>query len=438
MSMINIHQLYQIYLRHPIICTDTRTIIKGSIFIALRGENFDANQFAESAVNKGAAYALVDDPSVIKNDQYLFTDNTLETLQQLALYHRRQLNIPFIGITGTNGKTTTKELFYSVLSQHFKTYATQGNLNNHIGVPLSVLSVTKDFEIAIIEMGANHTKEIEFLCSIARPTHGLITNVGKAHLEGFGSFEGVKEAKGELYAYLSINKGLAFVNRDNHFLVDMARDHALIHIAWYGTGSDNYISGNLADISPLTVTWRKNYQEVEALEHTVTSNLTGIYNVENILAAICAGNYFKLSPDEIKNGISDYIPVNNRSQIKNTGKNRLICDYYNANPSSMNVALNNLEVINTENKALILGDMFELGEASETEHEIIVNKALGMNAQRRIFVGNDFYKHKNPKAEFYRSTNEAFNALRAHPIQDSTILIKGSRGMKLETLVDLF
>lgn len=437
--MITIEELYNIYLKHPVICTDTRKITPGSFFIALRGDSFDANQFAEKAVTEGgAAYALVDDPAVIKDSRYILVDNTLQALQKLASFHRQKLTIPFIGITGTNGKTTTKELIYSVLSQHFKTYATQGNLNNHIGVPLTILSVTKEIEIAIIEMGANHVKEIDFLCNISKPTHGLITNVGKAHLEGFGSFHGVMRAKGELYAYLSGNNGLAFINRDNNFLVDMSREHSLTQIAYYGTGNDNYISGKLVNASPLTVSWRKNYQETDPLENTTTSNLTGAYNLENILAAICIGSYFRLSAEEINHGISTYLPVNNRSQIKKTEKNLLICDYYNANPSSMSVALDNLSAMQAENKAVILGDMFELGNDAAIEHEVIVDKALGIKAQRRIFVGKEFYRHKNPEAEFYPDTEEAIKALQNNSIENSTILIKGSRGMKFESLAALF
>lgn len=436
--MITIEELYDLYLKHPIISTDTRKITSGNFFIALKGENFDANQFAGKALEDGAAYVLVDDASVVKDDRYILVDDTLHTLQLLATHHRQQLNIPFIGITGSNGKTTTKELLYSVLSQHFKTYATQGNLNNHIGVPLTILSITRETEMAIIEMGANHLKEIELLCSISRPTHGLITNVGKAHLEGFGSLEGVKKGKGELYAYLSENKGLAFVNHDNNNLVDMARDHGLTQIAYYGTGNDNYISGRLINSSPLNIAWRKNYQEADALEHTVISNLTGKYNLENILAAVCVGSYFKLSAEEVNNGIADYLPENNRSQIKKTEKNLLICDYYNANPGSMTVALDNLTDIQAENKVLILGDMFELGNDAATEHKIIIDKALEVNANRRIFIGKEFYSQKNAKAEFYPNTAEAIEAIRHNPIENSTILIKGSRGMKFETIAGLF
>ena len=436
--MITIEELYDLYLKHPIISTDTRKITSGNFFIALKGENFDANQFAGKALEDGAAYVLVDDASVVKDSRYILVDDTLHTLQLLATHHRQQLNIPFIGITGSNGKTTTKELLYSVLSQHFKTYATQGNLNNHIGVPLTILSITRKTEMAIIEMGANHLKEIELLCNISRPTHGLITNVGKAHLEGFGSLEGVKKGKGELYAYLSENKGLAFVNHDNNNLVDMARDHRLTQIAYYGTGNDNYISGRLINSSPLTIAWRKNYQEADALEHTVISNLTGKYNLENILAAVCVGSYFKLSAEEVNNGISTYLPVNNRSQIKKTDKNLLICDYYNANPGSMTVALDNLTDIQAENKVLILGDMFELGNDAATEHKIIIDKALEVNANRRIFIGKEFYSQKNAKAEFYPNTAEAIEAIRHNPIENSTILIKGSRGMKFETIAGLF
>lgn len=436
--MPDISSLYDIYLKQRAISTDTRQIKPGCIFFALKGDNFDGNAFASKAMESGAAYAVIDDPKHQTSEKHILVPDVLTALQQLALHHREQLQIPFIAITGSNGKTTTKELISSVLSQHYKTYATPGNLNNHIGVPLTLLSVTSDTEVAIIEMGANHQKEIGFLCSIAKPTHGLITNVGRAHLEGFGGFEGVKLAKGELYQYLAEHHGTVFINRDNTELVDISRRYAMQHQVRYGTGSQNLISGKLASALPnLIVEWHREQQEFDDLTHTATSNLTGAYNFENILAAITIGSFFGLSPDEINAGIAAYFPANNRSQIVKTASNTLICDYYNANPSSMLVALDNLQSIDAENKAVILGDMFELGSESETEHRLILEKALGTEAATRLFIGNEFYKLKNESAGFYRTTTEAYLALKELKLENSTVLIKGSRGMKLEQLVEL-
>lgn len=431
-------ELYQVYLKHPQICTDTRKITESCIFFALKGENFDANEFASKALDSGAAYAVVDDERCVISDKYLLVEDVLTTLQQLSAFHRQKLKIPVIGITGTNGKTTTKELINSVLSQHCKTYATQGNLNNHIGVPLTLLSIRPDCNIAIIEMGANHQKEIEFLCSLAQPGYGLITNVGKAHLEGFGGIEGVKIAKGELYEYLSKTNGTVFINTDNPLLVDMSRDRNVKNVIRYGKGATNYLSGNLKEVSPtLTVEWQLKGQEDESI-NTAESNLPGTYNCENILAAICIGSFFKLSPEQINNGIKAYLPQNNRSQILKTDRNTVICDYYNANPSSMMVALDNLETVPAEFKVMILGDMFELGTDAAMEHRFIVDKALQTSSNRRVFIGEEFYKLKDSvDAEFYRSTIEAREAIKSDPIKNSTVLLKGSRGMKLESLVNL-
>lgn len=423
------------------VSTDTRNISPGCLFFALKGDNFDANAFAASALEAGAAWAIVDDPAVKTDDRFIVVENVLETLQDLARHHRRQLSIPFIGITGTNGKTTTKELLNSVLSQHCKTHATVGNLNNHIGVPLTILSIPTDTEIAIIEMGANHQKEIGFLCSIAQPTHGLITNVGKAHLEGFGGFEGVKIAKGELYSYLAESGGTAFINSDNHQLVDMSRERNLEKVISYGSTADNFVSGTLQQSAPfLVVNWHKEAMEIDDNVHVAKSNLTGIYNLENILAAICIGTYFKLSADQINRGIENYRPTNFRSQITKTENNTVICDFYNANPSSMAVALENLDNSTDKPKAFILGDMFELGNEAENEHREIIRKAAAMDVHRQIFVGGEFYKLRDTVttgAEFYRSTAEAFEHLRKNPLKGFLILVKGSRSMKLETLMEL-
>lgn len=438
---MNSDLLYQKYLPNRTVSTDTRNISPGCIFFALKGEHFDGNEFAAGALAAGASYAVVDNPLVKTDDRFILVNDVLTALQDLARHHRLQQSIPFIAITGTNGKTTTKELVNSVLSQHCKTHATSGNLNNHIGVPLTLLSMPEETEIAIIEMGANHRREIAFLCGIAQPTHGLITNVGKAHLEGFGSFEGVKLAKGELYEYLRDHQGTAFINSDNRQLVDMKRDRNLENVVSYGSTADNYISGTLEESTPfLTVSWHREAFEHDDHTHLAKSNLTGIYNLENILAAICIGTFFKLSPEQINQGIESYRPANNRSQITETAKNTLICDFYNANPSSMAVALDNLANAPADGKAFILGDMFELGEESETEHREIVTKAMSINASRSIFIGEDFYKMKDQagkQAEFYRSTSEALSALENKPLNHLLILIKGSRGMKLETLLPL-
>lgn len=431
-------QLYQIYLKHPVICTDTRKITPSCLFFALRGENFNANEFALKALDDGASFAVIDDAQYAINDRCILVDEVLGSLQELARFHRRQLDIPVIGITGTNGKTTTKELINSVLSQHFKTYATIGNLNNHIGVPLTLLSIKEDYDIAVVEMGANHQKEIEFLCSIAQPTHGLITNVGKAHLEGFGGIEGVRIAKGELYDYLAKSGGTVFLNSDNAILRDMCDERHLENIVSYGGGNQNYLAVELKELSPsLSVEWKLNH-EIDNRTYTAVSNLPGTYNFENIAAAICIGSFFKLSPEEINTGIEAYKPENSRSQILNTQHNTIISDCYNANPSSMFVALDNLAAISAKHKVMILGDMFELGDESIFEHQQVIDKALKTPSDQRIFIGEEFYKLKgNVEARFYRNTEEAFEALKHTPIRNSTILVKGSRGMKLEKILPL-
>ncbi|MDB5121385.1 MAG: UDP-N-acetylmuramoylalanyl-D-glutamyl-2,6-diaminopimelate/D-alanyl-D-alanyl ligase [Sphingobacteriales bacterium] len=435
---MNIEKLYSIYLEHPTICTDTRLIEEGCLFFALKGDNFNGNKFAHQALQKGAAYAIIDEEEYCQSARHILVSDVLETLQNLAKHRRSQLKIPFIGITGTNGKTTTKELINAVLSQHYKTFATKGNLNNHIGVPLTILSIQADTEIAIIEMGANHQQEIEFLCSISQPTHGLITNVGKAHLEGFGSFDGVKKAKGELYTYLAEHQGIAFINQDNKILTEMANARLIKNTIDYGRSETSYVSGKILNSAPyISIKWSSRSEEFENNGLEANSNLTGTYNFENILAAITIGCFFRLSPDEINKGVHSYLPSNNRSQITKTEQNTLICDYYNANPSSVQVALDNLETVNAENKVLILGDMFELGDEAAAEHLEIVAKAQRIDLSKRIFIGQEFYKLKNTSDHFYPSTTEAFDALKNNPITNATILIKGSRGMKLETLVPL-
>jgi UDP-N-acetylmuramoyl-tripeptide--D-alanyl-D-alanine ligase len=451
--------LYNLFLQHPVISTDTRKIVPGSLFFALKGDKFDANTFAQQAIEAGAAYSVVDNPAYQLGEKYLLVDDVLTALQDLARHHRRQLKIPVVGLTGTNGKTTTKELINSVLSQHFKTQATQGNLNNHIGVPLTILTIDKTHEAAVIEMGANHQKEIELLCSISQPSHGLITNVGKAHLEGFGGVEGVKKGKGELYDYLkksgspevrkSENKtdtGIAFVNGDNAILMEMMQARQLSNVVLYGSSNtDNLVSGKIIDNSPLlTLEWTNNSS---GKSHIVKTQLTGAYNLDNILAAICIGVHFKLSDDEINTGIESYQPKNNRSQIVQTASNTLICDYYNANPSSMFVAIENIGKLTANRKVLILGDMFEMGDEAAAEHEAVLKKAMETPVDERMFIGKEFQKagevivnSSSFKASktFYATAEDAIVGLKANPIKNSTVLIKGSRGMALERLVELF
>lgn len=432
-------ELYKIYLQHPVITTDTRKITPGSLFFALKGDNFDANTFASHAVEAGAAYAVIDNAEYNAGPAYIVVDDVLTALQDLARHHRRQLSIPVVGLTGTNGKTTTKELINAVLSEQFNTLATQGNLNNHIGVPLTMLNINASHQAAVIEMGANHVGEIEFLSSISQPTHGLITNVGKAHLEGFGSLEGVKKAKGELYDFLSTNNGLTFINSNNPILIAMqsARKFKTAPV-FYGNAIDDLISGEITGNAPyLSFTWTNN---TSGESYEVTTQLTGAYNLDNILAAICIGLSFKLSAEQINRGIAGYQPKNNRSQVLQTATNTLICDYYNANPTSMAAAIGNMSELTAAHKALVLGDMFELGTEAEAEHKAILEKALTTPVDRRIIIGQEFYKLKTDglPVEFYQSRDDAAMALKEQPITDSTILIKGSRGMALEKLLELF
>ncbi len=460
-------QLYTLYLQHPQISTDTRKIAAGSLFFALKGDKFDANTFAAQALEAGAAYAVIDNADYNTSERYILVDDVLTALQDLARYHRRQLTIPVIGLTGTNGKTTTKELINSVLSQQFNTLATQGNLNNHIGVPLTILGINNTHRIAVIEMGANHQKEITLLSSISQPSHGLITNVGKAHLEGFGGVEGVKKGKGELYDYLASeagyegwesdngvvsdfrvagflkNYGIGFVNGDNPTLMEMQLARPLPNVVLYGDCAGSLVSGQIIENAPLlTLEW-VNHHSGES--HKLKTQLTGAYNLDNILAAISIGIYFNLTGEQINRGIEGYQPKNNRSQIVQTDTNTLICDYYNANPSSMFVAIENVGKIDAPYKVLVLGDMFEMGDEAEAEHQAVIKKALETPVNQCIFIGAEFAKASltftdlsNNKATYYQTAEEAIEGLKTKPIKNATVLIKGSRGMALERLVALF
>jgi len=430
--MITTEELYKNYLENPLISTDTRNIAEGCIFFALKGDNFNANTFALQAIEKGAAFAVVDEAEYAVNEKCLLVADVLSALQDLARHYRKQLNIPVIGLTGSNGKTTSKELVNAVLAERYKTFATFGNLNNHIGVPLSILSIKNDVEIAIIEMGANHQKEIELLCTIAQPTHGIITNVGMAHLDGFGGFEGVKKGKAELYSYLKETNGYIFINRDNNHLMEMSRAEGLSKLIFYGTELGNTIKGTLKSSDPfIEVEWTNQEQYSE-----VKTQLTGRYNFENILAAICIGDFFDMNPEEINKGLSNYEPKNNRSQLTKTESNTIICDFYNANPSSMSAALSNISALTANKKVAILGDMFELGPESETQHKLIAEQAIKSGLNEIIFIGKYFCALRDEyDAIFFETPNEAADYITKNKIKDSLILLKGSRGMKLEALL---
>lgn len=431
---MHINDIYEIYLKNPRITTDTRKIETGSIFLALKGDNFNGNTFADQALSLGASNVIIDERAYKKDERYILVDDVLTTLQELAVHHRNQLDIPIIGITGTNGKTTTKELIYSVLKQKFRTFATFGNLNNHIGVPLSLLSIEPSTEIAIIEMGANHIHEIDFLCTLSRPNYGLITNVGRAHLEGFGSFEGVKKAKSELYNWLASNEGTLFLQSDNIDLATMTKAFHFKEVIRYGFSTGNNVYGELRGNDPfLRLEWTHKNKTA-----TVETQLTGAYNVENILAAIAIGCYFGLSAQEVNKGISDYKPENNRSQILKTENNTVICDFYNANASSMKAALENVQSISTPlRKMVILGDMFELGDESAQEHSKLISQGRLMNGIDFIYIGKEFCKLTDNSAQFYETTEEAIQALKNENLHDRLILLKASRGMAFEKMLEI-
>lgn len=427
-----LNKLYQIFKNSPIISTDTRNIIPGSIFFALKGENFNGNEFANKALDCGASLAVVDDPEIPASEGLFKVTNVLKTLQQLAALHRGQLTIPVIGITGTNGKTTTKELIKSVLSEKFQTFATSGNLNNHIGVPLSILSITPKHEMAVIEMGANHPGEIAELCQIAQPDFGIITNIGKAHLEGFGSFEGVIKTKTELFDFIEEHKGHLFVNGDDQLLMEKS---SRIDRTLYGNTDDSLIGGIVKSKHPFLSIELKIDEDCQTLE----TNLVGSYNLSNLLVAACIGNYFGVEPDKIGHGLSSYKPKNHRSQWLETSSNCMVLDAYNANPSSMKLAIENFVELPLSPKAVILGDMLELGEVAESEHQIIIDLIQNQGFDKIILVGKIFMKLaiSNPQIDTFVNTDEAGKAIKQMKLQGYTLLIKGSRGIKLEKLLEV-
>ncbi|MBL0102508.1 MAG: UDP-N-acetylmuramoyl-tripeptide--D-alanyl-D-alanine ligase [Bacteroidetes bacterium] len=431
--MTSIETIYEAYLTNRSVCTDTRAIIPGSIFFALKGPSFNGNAFAEQALLSGASFAVIDEPAFKKGDRYFLVEDVLTALQKLAAHHRSQLSIPVLAVTGSNGKTTTKELVRAVLSKKFKTLATKGNLNNHIGVPLTLLSITSDIAFAVIEMGANHQHEIELLCSIASPDFGLITNVGKAHLEGFGGFEGVKKGKGEMYKALSSEGRLAFVNSDSQHLKEMAAQYKPSKILYYGTGSDLYCSGELLSSEPtLHLKWR-----CESAFGEIQTQLIGAYNFENILSAISIGNYFRVKPEDISEAIAAYIPDNSRSQIVQKGNNTIVLDAYNANPTSMEAALKNFSKMEGANKIICVGDMAELGDESKAEHARIIQLLKTISYSQLILVGKNFgeFNHELPNVHFLNS-ELATEWLKSNQQHDSLFLVKGSRSSRMEKLLE--
>ncbi|NJB82587.1 UDP-N-acetylmuramoyl-tripeptide--D-alanyl-D-alanine ligase [Wenyingzhuangia aestuarii] len=418
MKTLELHELFLNQKQN--FTTDTRKITQGAIFFALKGERFNANTFAKQALEQGAAYVVIDEEEFYIDHRTILVPNVLDKLQQLAHYHREYLAIPIIALTGSNGKTTTKELIREVLATQYNVTATVGNLNNHIGVPLTLLSMTAKTEIGVVEMGANHLKEIQHLCFIAAPNYGYITNFGKAHLEGFGSEEGIIQGKSEMYNYIANSEGTAFVNQEEQRMVDEAEYCECIFINPHETP--------LLELTP--------YVQLAYDNHVIQSNLIGKYNYNNIIAAITIGNHFNIADENIKKAIESYIPENNRSQIIQKNGNQIILDAYNANPTSMEAALDNLNSLDEVHKSVILGDMFELGSTSATEHKNIVKKALDSKFDTIIFIGENFYQQKQNGAHFFASFDELKDNFPLN-FNNHTLLIKGSRGMALERVLDI-
>ena len=427
-ARMSIEQIYSLFLKNPSIVTDTRKLQKGDIFFALSGPNFNGNLFAKNAIDLGAVYAVVDQEVDSNDDRFIKVNNVLETLQKLAKYHRQQLKIPVIAITGSNGKTTTKELVSTVLATHFKTYTTEGNLNNHIGVPLTLLSIKLDAEIAVIEMGANHLKEIASYCEYTLPDFGLITNCGKAHLEGFGGIEGVRKGKGELFDFLRDNNGTAFVYSDYDYLINMSKDIKSVYA--YGTKLGSII-GNIVSNDPfLTLT----IQDIQELE-IVNTQLVGDYNLPNVLCAIAIGKFFKVPFAKIKCAIENYVPSNSRSQLILKESNSIILDAYNANPTSMKAAINNFASLNAANKVLLIGGMMELGDTSKQEHQDLVDFINKFTWDQVVLVGGDF-AFVNHQFIFFNDSLEAKHWFTSKSFSNRHILIKGSRSMKMERVLE--
>lgn len=422
--------LYRLFQQSSGVCTDSRVLAPGNLFFALKGEHFDGNRFAAGALTGGAIAAIVDDPAVAVDDRMLLVDNALEALQQLAVFHRDRLSFPFLAITGSNGKTTTKELVSAVLSMRYRTTFTQGNLNNHIGVPLTLLSIPADAEMAVIEMGANHPGEIDALCRIAKPDYGIITNIGKAHLEGFGGFDGVVRTKTELYRFLAGHNGKAFVHANDPLLMDKSATNIRMTYGGPGDRVKGSVAGNTGFLHVKVQSGPQIYD--------LPTRLLGDYNLSNILAAFCIGDHFGVPSAKMAEAIIAYQPANNRSQFMETASNRLFLDAYNANPSSMEAALLNFFGQAGDNKAVILGEMKELGSDSRQEHERVLQLAASAKLQRIFLVGKGFGDLKLPDhAAYFETTAMLMEWLTRNPLRECLLLIKGSRANQLEQLTDV-
>lgn len=426
---MSIIDLYDLFIHNPQITTDSRNCPKGSIFFALKGDKFDGNQYAGKALASGCVYAVIDNPDYYIGERTILVDNALKTLQQLAHHHRKVLGLPIIGITGTNGKTTTKELLAAVLSTKFNLLYTEGNFNNHIGVPLTLLRLTHDHEMAVIEMGASHPGDIKELVDIVHPNYGIITNVGRAHLEGFGSFEGVIRTKGELYDYIRRSKGKLFIKKENEYLQSIAKG---IEQITYGNGDDAFASGQVVSCDPFLVfNWKQ-----QGKLHTVETHMIGSYNLDNVLAAVAVGRFFKIPAERISRAIAAYEPINNRSQFKKTENNELIIDAYNANPSSMKVALDNFITMPVQPKAIILGDMRELGPTSDELHAEVVEQ-IKKGQFDKVFLCGEHFSKVGKEFSPFATTEAMVEELRKQPLKGYHILIKGSHSMGLEKLADI-
>lgn len=422
--------LYEIYKKHPDIVTDSRQITPGCIFFALKGERFNGNQFAEQALKNGAAYCVVDEDPGFSNDRIFRVADSLTALQSLARHHRQQFTIPFIAITGSNGKTTTKELIHAVLSKKYITYTTAGNLNNHIGIPLTLLKVKPDAQMAIVEMGANHQGEIADYCTYTLPTHGLITNCGKAHLEGFGGVEGVRKGKGELYDFIRSQDGMIFMCTDHEYLKEMSK--GIRKIVTYGTSGGDYTGRPMIENGFLAVSLTAGMGN----PCIIRTQLVGEYNVSNVLAAVAIGKYFGVKEDKIKAAIENYEPTNSRSQLMQRGSNRIIMDAYNANPSSMRAAIENLMKMEGENKVVMIGGMKELGVESPEEHRKITDLLKEYVWKHVVLVGEEFKAHHGNYLYFDRS-EDAGKWFKEKKLENCLILIKGSRGTMMEKVFEV-
>ncbi|MEM8928030.1 MAG: UDP-N-acetylmuramoyl-tripeptide--D-alanyl-D-alanine ligase [Bacteroidota bacterium] len=423
---MELEQLHQLFLQHPKVCTDTRRIEKNSIYFALKGPNFNGNAFAKEALGKGALYAIIDEEEFRMGNTTILVDNVLETLQNLGTYHRNYCKAKVISLTGSNGKTTTKELIYAVLSKKYDTIATQGNLNNHIGVPLTLLNITKETEMAIIEMGANHQKEIEFLCTLSQPDFGYITNFGKAHLEGFGGVEGVIKGKSELYDYLLENNRYVFLNADD----SIQKEKLSTYVRKFGFSQGDHEFYNIIFLGASP------FVEIQFEGTKVKTQLTGAYNFSNCAIAILIGTYFNIDPITIKEALESYVPENNRSQILEKQGHKIVLDAYNANPTSMQAALESFSKIDGDEKNVFLGDMFELGKDAEREHQHIADLASTLGFKNVCLVGENFTKTKTDFQQF-NSFDTLKNVFDFTSLPKGTMLIKGSRGMAMERILEL-